>query len=138
MPEQGIVLFDGGCGLCNRLVGVIRPRLRPRRTPDFIPIESHQGRALLEDLPSEFQQIDSLLFLGSHRVHAYSSAVVRCLLRMKWQYAVWAPVLWIIPLPIRNRIYQRVAKSRQNFFRESTGCVVEKTGEECNISDLGV
>ena len=138
MPEQGIILFDGGCGLCNRLVGFIRPRLRTKASPDFFPIESHQGRALLEGLPRKFQQIDSLLFLQNQRIYAYSSAVVRCLLRMKWHYAVWAPVLWIIPLPIRDRIYQRVAKSRRNFLQEPTGCVVEKTGEECNISDLGV
>ncbi|MBG01616.1 MAG: hypothetical protein CL470_05020 [Acidimicrobiaceae bacterium] len=127
MSEQGLVLYDGGCGLCNRIVGFVQPRLRSRDSLNFLPLESHEGTALVKDLAPEFQQIDSLIFIEEHKVYAYSSAVLRCLVRMKWQYAVWSPLLWVIPLPIRNWIYQRIAKSRHRFFVGTSSCTLENT-----------
>ena len=127
MSVQGVVLYDGGCGLCTRIVGFVQPRLRSGATSNFLPLESHEGSALVEDLPPEFQQIDSLIFIKGHKVYAYSSAVLQCLAQMKWHYALCSPFLWVIPLPIRNWIYQRVAKSRHKFFGRSSSCTLENT-----------
>ena len=127
MSEQGVVLYDGGCGLCNRIVNFVQPRLRSRASSNFLPLESHEGTALVKDLPPEFQQIDSLIFIEGHKVYAYSSAVLQCLARMKWHYALLSPLLWVIPLPIRNWIYQRIAKSRHRFFGGMSSCTLENT-----------
>ncbi len=130
MSGKGLVLYDGGCGFCNRIVGFVQPRLRPRSISNFLALESHEGKALVEDLPPEFQQKDSLIFVEGHKVYAYSSAVLQCLIRMKWHYAVWSPFLWIVPIPIRDRIYQGVANSRHGLSHELLGCSVENTERE--------
>ncbi|MEC8142420.1 MAG: thiol-disulfide oxidoreductase DCC, partial [Candidatus Thermoplasmatota archaeon] len=52
-----------------------------------------------------------------------SAAGIRCVLYMRWYYKVWFPVLWLIPLPLRNIGYRLIAKYRHMFFKRPTECL---------------
>ena len=116
MPEKNVVLFDDGCGFCRRIVDFAQPKIRSTIAIDFVPLLSEEGREILENLPLQSQQVDSLIFFDGRREYIYSSAALKCLTKMKWPFAVWTPLFWIIPRPIRDFLYRRVAKSRHRFF----------------------
>ena len=116
MPEKNVVLFDDGCGFCRRIVDFVQPKIRSTIALDFVPLLSEEGKEILENLPLQSQQVDSLIFFDGRREYIYSSAALKCLTKMKWAFAVWTPLFWIIPRPIRDFLYRRVAKSRHRFF----------------------
>ena len=130
MPEKNVVLFDDGCGFCRRIVDFAQPKIRSTIALDFVPLLSEEGKEILENLPLQSQQVDSLIFFDGRREYIYSSAALKCLTKMKWPFAVWTPLFWIIPRPIRDFLYRRVAKSRHRFFRHDLECQVEQTEQE--------
>jgi predicted DCC family thiol-disulfide oxidoreductase YuxK len=130
MSERNIVLYDGGCGFCRRIVDFTRPRMRSKPDLTFISLLSEEGEKVLRTLPLQYQQVDSLIFLDGHKVFVFSSAALKCLANMKWSFAIWTPLFWLVPLPIRDFIYRQVAKSRNSFFRQPLECQVEQTGQE--------
>ena len=117
MSKKNTVLFDGSCGFCRRIVDFAQPKIRSTMKLDFVPLHSEEGIEILENLPLQSQQVDSLIFFDGRRGYIYSSAALKCLAKMKWPFAVWTPLFWIIPRPIRDFFYRRVAKSRHRFFQ---------------------
>ncbi len=85
---------------------------------------------MVATLPLQYQQVDSLIFLDGQKVFVFSSAALKCLTNMKWPFAVWTPLFWVVPLPIRDFIYRQIAKSRHNLFRQPLECQVEQTEQE--------
>ena len=126
MPDQKIVLFDGGCGFCSRIVELTQPRMRSKLDPVFLSLLSDKGKEIHEHLPLKYREIDSLLFLDGEKVYILSSAVLRCLMKMTWPYAALTPLIWIVPAPLRNWIYRRIAASRKSLSRELHHCHAEQ------------
>ncbi len=130
MSKKNTVLFDGSCGFCCRIVDFAQPKIRSTMKLDFVPLHSEEGKEILENLPLQSRQVDSLIFFDGRRGYIYSSAALKCLAKMTWPFAVWTPLFWIIPRPIRDFLYCRVAKSRHRFFRHDLECQVEQTEQE--------
>jgi predicted DCC family thiol-disulfide oxidoreductase YuxK len=130
MKAQAILLIDGSCVLCSRLVAFIQPRLKPSTDLRFIALESNEGASIFQTFPDRVQNIDSLIFSDGRTVRTRSSAVLQCLRLMEWRYAMWSPFLWVIPLPFRNFIYQLVAKSRHKIFQKLDVCTSENCQEK--------
>jgi predicted DCC family thiol-disulfide oxidoreductase YuxK len=42
---------------------------------------------------------------------------------MKWYYSMWFPVLWLVPLPLRDVAYRIIAKNRHRVFKRPATCV---------------
>ncbi len=124
MAGQNVVLFDGGCGFCSRIVQFAKPRMRSSTDPVFVSLHSEEGKTMQENLPLKFRQIDSLIFVNEQKVFTFSSAVLRCVMKMKWYYAAWFPFLWVIPIPIRNLVYRLIAKSRHSLSQNLVDCDV--------------
>ena len=126
MPDQKIVLFDGGCGFCSRIVELTQPRMRSKLDPVFLSLLSDKGKEIHENLPLKYRQIDSLLYLDGEKIYILSTAIIRCLMKMTWPYAALTPLIWIVPAPLRNWIYRRIAASRKSFSREFHHCHAEQ------------
>ena len=126
MPDQKIVLFDGGCGFCSRIVELTQPRMRSKLDPVFLSLLSDKGKEIHENLPLKYRQIDSLLYLDGEKIYILSTAIIRCLMKMTWPYAALTPLVWIVPAPLRNWIYRRIAASRKSFSRDFLHCHVEQ------------
>ena len=109
--EKDALLIDGLCALCTNSGRFISKRL-------VIPLElveqnSNQGKELLS---KHKISIDSVVLIRSGKAYVRSSAAIRCLLYMKWNWKWIFPFAWIIPLPIRDLLYYVIAKLR---FREA-------------------
>jgi predicted DCC family thiol-disulfide oxidoreductase YuxK len=122
-PEvaDGTVLFDGVCVLCSWWV-----RFIIERDPDarfrFTPIQSPYGRILAEifDIDKDAPETNAVVFAGA--AYFKSDAAIYALQSLpKWR---WVCVLKGIPRPLRDWLYDRVARNRYSLFGRTESCLV--------------
>ena len=123
MSERDFLLLDGDCGLCHRLATFMDKRLASGQDIGYRPILSNEGQAMITTLPKKQQDADSVYLVRNGKSYIRSAAGIRCLLYMKWYYAMLFPIFWIIPLPIRDIGYRIIAKYRHKFFKKPTECL---------------
>jgi predicted DCC family thiol-disulfide oxidoreductase YuxK len=105
--SRDTLLIDGICGLCTRTGKFISNR--QTRELDIIEQESEIGNSLLREYGIND---DSLVLIRKKKAYSRSSAAIRCLLYMRWNWIWIYPIVWLIPLPIRDLCYAIVAKLR--------------------------
>ena len=86
MSDDGILLLDGNCGLCNRLAIFLHPRLKNHKSLVFMTNESQEGKEIIESLPHKQQNSDTVYLVRNGESYIKSAAAIRCLLYLKWQY----------------------------------------------------
>ena len=120
--ERDILLLDGDCGLCHRLAIFIDKRSENTSELAFRPIDSDDGKLLISSFSNKFQQADTVYLIRNGKAYIRSSAAIRVLLYMKWNWRILFPICWIIPSPIRDIVYIIVAKNRHRFFEPPKQC----------------
>ena len=123
MNKRDYLLLDGDCGLCHRLATFIDKRLADRQDIGYRPILSKDAAEMIALLPKKQQNADSVYLIRRGKSYIRSAAGIRCLLYMKWYYSMWFPILWMIPLPIRDLGYMVIAKYRHKFFNKPKECL---------------
>jgi predicted DCC family thiol-disulfide oxidoreductase YuxK len=119
--KHAIVLFDGVCSLCSRSVQFIIKRDR-RGYFRFASLQSDTGKRLLADRP-DFANGDSLVLIENGRYYRESSAVLRIARRLDgiWKSAV---VGIAVPRPLRDALYQYMARNRYRWFGRQEACML--------------
>ena len=114
MEDGPTVLFDGVCRLCSGLVSFLQKADRPRKLR-FLALQSAAGQALLERYHLPKDRFDSLVFVDNDCVVLKSSAVLSALRYLPVPYR-WGRVLFIFPRPIRDLVYDFIARNRYRWF----------------------
>lgn len=118
--EGPIVLFDGHCNLCNRAVRFILRRDR-RGEFRFASLQSEAGAAIRAEAGGSSALPDSIVLVEGGRVHIRSDAALRIARRLGGAWAIaWR--LRVVPRPLRDWIYDRVAKNRYRLFGRREEC----------------
>jgi predicted DCC family thiol-disulfide oxidoreductase YuxK len=118
---DGLVLFDGVCVLCSGWVRFLIERDRAE-VFRFTPIQSPYGRALAQRLgiDAETPETNAVIFGG--RAYFKADSAISALTRMpRWG---WVRVFSILPRPVRNWLYDRVARNRYQLFGRTESCMV--------------
>ena len=123
MTDKDLLLMDGDCGLCTHTAVFINPRLHQPNSLRFLAIESKEGLDLISNFSEKFQQADSVYLIRDGKPYMRSAAGIRCILYMKWYYSMWYPLLWLVPLPIRDIAYRIVARYRHRVFKRPATCI---------------
>jgi predicted DCC family thiol-disulfide oxidoreductase YuxK len=125
--EQGIVLFDGLCHLCD---GAVRFILKRERTSElkFAPLQSDSGKSLLEKYGYPPGYLDGLILIENNRAHDRSSACLRIAGNLNFPWNLLFPLL-IIPKSLRDFIYGIIAAVRYRWFGKKESCSLP-TGED--------
>jgi predicted DCC family thiol-disulfide oxidoreductase YuxK len=123
MIERDFLLLDGDCGLCHRLAAFIDKRLAKGQDLGYRPILSDDAQSMIASFPKRQQDTDSVYLVRNGKSYIRSAAGIRGLLYMRWYYSMWFPVLWLIPLPIRDIGYIIIAKYRHKFFKKPATCL---------------
>ena len=123
MVETDVILLDGDCGLCTHAAVFLHPRLAEKSSIRFLAIESEEGQSLIATFSDKLQQADSVYLIRNGKPHMRSAAGIRIILYLKWYYRMWYPLLWLIPLPIRNIGYRIIAKYRHKIFKRPSICI---------------
>jgi predicted DCC family thiol-disulfide oxidoreductase YuxK len=115
-----IVLFDDVCSLCNASVQFIISR-DLRSVFRFASLQSETGKVLREKF--SVPEVDSLVLLENGRYYTKSSAALRICRRLAGVWKLFY-IFWLVPKPLRDYIYDFVAKHRYEWFGKRDHCLI--------------
>ncbi len=117
-----VVLFDGVCNLCNGFVQFIIRHDKSGQIK-FSQLQSTSGQSLLKPFSASIEKADSVIYIREGKIHLRSSAGLYIL---KDLGGVWktATVFFIFPKPIRDFVYDIIAKYRYRWFGKRESCMV--------------
>ena len=120
--SYSIILFDGVCNLCDGVVQFVLKKDKKNRFR-FAALQSERGTALLKQFGLSTTNYNSFVLIESGRVYQKSTAALRVL---KGLGGVWVLLYGFIifPRPIRDYIYDWVARNRYQFFGKKDECML--------------
>jgi len=120
--ETNIVLFDGVCNLCNKWIHFII-RNDSKAKFRFASGQSESGQLLLKQLGLSIDHFDSVVYICDNKFYLKSTAVLKIVQKLDgaWHLGYF---LIIIPHPLRDMVYNFIAKWRYNWFGKSEACII--------------
>ena len=119
MASDGpVVLFDGVCNLCNGAVQFILKRDRAGYF-HFASLQSQAARQLLGHTPP----LQSIVLVEEGKTYTKSDAVLRIARQLRFPWAMLS-VLRLIPRPVRDWIYDGIARNRYSWFGRKDQCMI--------------
>jgi len=120
--KHPILLFDGVCNLCNGFVQFVIRR-DPEAVFRFAPLQSEIGQALSRRAGLSAEEISTVVLFHRGRFFTHSDVALEItrLLPGFW------PLLYglrIIPKPLRDAVYNWVARNRYRWFGRQESCMV--------------
>jgi predicted DCC family thiol-disulfide oxidoreductase YuxK len=126
-PSNPIVLYDGVCGLCNRL----NQFLLKRDTHDrfrFASLQSDLAASLLKRHGADSRDLDTVYVvldynLPGERLLARSDAILHVVTQLDgiWK---WARAGRLLPKALRDGLYELVARNRYRVFGKHDSCML--------------
>lgn len=123
-----VVLFDGVCGLCNWSIDFLIRRDR-RGALRFAPLQSPVAQALLLAHGLDPTEFSSAVVLDGSRVYRRSDAALHALSRLGSYWRAFALAARVLPRPVRDAIYDRVAHNRYRWFGKRDSCRLPSAAE---------
>lgn len=120
--DHVVVLFDGVCNLCSGIVAFIIRRDAASRFR-FAPLQSPTGRELLERFGLPQGEPESVVVIHGGRAYTRSAAALEIARRLGWPWRALYP-LRIVPRPLRDLLYDAVARSRYRVWGRKAECIV--------------
>jgi len=133
LNNDTIILFDGVCNLCNSAVNFVIRHDKKNRFR-FATLQSETGKELLKKHTLYNTPIDSFVLIESNNAYTRSTAALRICRHLDKFY----PFLYffiVIPPPIRNFIYNFIARNRYKWFGKRNECIIPT--EELKSKFLG-
>ena len=127
LPQnKKIVLFDGVCNLCNSAVLTI-VKYDQKNEFVFTALSSNTGQEILNTIQVDTSKIDSIILYNPDTTYFIKSSAA--LKIMNAFGGIWklSTVFWIIPSPLRNLVYDFIAKNRYKWFGKKDQCMIPST-----------
>src|SRR3954452_6926455 len=122
-----LVLYDGVCGLCSRLLQFLLRHDR-RRLFSFAPLQSAVGRSTVARSGGNPAELTSFYVVADYqtaasRVFTRSDAALFVAGALGWPWRA-AQLIRVVPHAGRDRAYNAVARSRSRVFGRYERCLV--------------
>lgn len=119
--NKQILLFDGECNLCNRVVQFVIKRDKEKKFV-FASLQSDAGKKMLEKYKVNAVKLETFVLIKNETAYLRSSASLEVVREVG---GVWKLLyaFVIIPAFIRDGIYNFIAKRRYKIFGKAT-CMV--------------
>lgn len=134
-----IVLYDGVCGLCNRLMQFILKRDKHDRFR-FASLQSEFATDILERHGADHEDLDTVYVVidygkPTERLLARSDAILHVASELGgiWKFAGAGRVL---PRSIRDSLYKLVARNRYRVFGKYESCVLPEPKHRAKFLDV--
>ena len=119
-PPKAILFFDGDCPLCNRVLTFILSN-EIRADLVFSPLNASSSERWREAHPNMLMEEDSVYYFDGLNLYKKSTAVLQLLPKLRW-YTGFLRLGWLLPLKLRDRCYDFVARHRKRIFKE---CIID-------------
>ena len=124
--SRPIILFDGVCNFCNSMVNFIIKQDK-KKLFRFAALQSEKGQQLLKQYQLLDNPFDSFVLIQNGMAYKKSSAALKVYGQLEW-YWKWSQVFWVVPLFVRNSVYDLIAKNRYKWFGKKDQCMVPTPG----------
>jgi len=134
-----VILYDGVCGLCNRLVQfVLRRDTRDRFR--FAALQSDFARGLLLKHGLDLQNLESICLLLDHsqpseRMETRSTAAIGIFRELGTFWRLLADLLTIVPRGFRDWGYDLFARNRYRVFGKYDACPLPNPSDRHKFLD---
>lgn len=116
-----VILFDGVCNFCDVSVQFILER-DPNEIFRFASLQSEAGQGLLKKYHVP-EDVDSMILIESDKVYFKSSAALRISRHLQGTWKLLY-ILIIVPAPVRNVVYDIIARNRYKWFGKKESCML--------------
>ena len=117
-----VLLFDGVCNFCNDSVNLII-KLDKKAVFKFAALQSETGRRLLDSHGHHSKELNSVILICDGNLYTKSDVTLQVFKHLGgfWRFL---RIFTIIPRPIRNAIYDFIARNRYNWFGKKDACMI--------------
>jgi len=128
---HSVILFDGICNLCNRTVDFVIKH-DPDRVFRFASLQSNVGERLLTQFEIDTNETDSIVLVEKGRAYVKSTAALRIARGLGKLWPVFYSFI-IVPLPLRDAVYQAIAGRRYRWFGKRETCRLPTPQEQARF-----
>jgi predicted DCC family thiol-disulfide oxidoreductase YuxK len=111
---MNIVLFDGICNLCNASVRFISRHDKDSKI-QFASLQSEKAKELLKNAAFNNENLHSIVFIADQKIFLKSDAAIE-IAKLLHGFPHYLKYFQFIPRPIRDILYDLIAKNRYRFF----------------------
>lgn len=135
---QHLVLYDGVCGLCNAVTQFILAR-DGQGTFDFASLQSATGRMWLERFGRNPDSLDTFAIVTNYQTspamqdRSAAALLAAGALGAPWS---WLTIFRVLPRPIRDRLYDFVARHRYRWFGRYDTCLIPTPDQRARFIDV--
>jgi len=120
-PDDDVILYDGVCIFCSRWVRFVATRDAAARFR-FTPIQSPYGTRLAQAFGIDPNDPDTNAVIHGGAAYFKSDGALTVLSHLpRWR---WTRALLFIPRPLRNTVYNLIARNRYRIFGKFDACFV--------------
>jgi predicted DCC family thiol-disulfide oxidoreductase YuxK len=120
--SRPVVLFDGVCNLCNRVVQFIIKRDKKKKFL-FASLQGNTGEQVLKKFNMPANDLNSFILLEDDKIYTRSTAALRMLKRLGGGWKLFYGFI-IVPRFIRNAVYNWIAKNRYKWYGKREECMI--------------
>ena len=135
-----IILYDGVCGLCNRLVQFLLKHDRAGRLR-FASLQSDFAAQVLGRHGIDPADLDTVHVIVNHdqpdeRVLQRSDAILRAGRELGGFWGASSSIARVVPLPLRDVVYKLVATNRYRMFGKFDTCMLPDPSQRSRFLDI--
>ncbi len=135
-----LILYDGVCGLCNRLVQFVLKR-DSRGQFRFASLQSKLAGSILQRHGVNQQDLDTMYIVSDYqesteRLATRSDAAMSILRHLGGIWRLVAAVLSVLPHGLRNGSYNLIARNRYRIFGKYENCMIPEEKHRHRFLDI--
>ena len=124
LPEnKKIILFDGVCNLCN---GAVLKTIKYDKKNQFVftALDSDTGKKILNHLKIDTTKVDSIILYEPNLAYYIKSSAALKVMNDFGGFWKLNNIFWIVPKPVRDMVYDFIAKNRYKWFGKKESCMI--------------
>lgn len=133
MSNNRVVIFDGVCNFCNYWVDFLIRR-DPKNKFLFTANQNEAGARILQEHGESAEDVGTVYFLEDGKLFKESTAALKIARNLPGLWPAFYGLM-IIPRPIRDGIYQWIAKNRYRWFGKKETCRLPSPEERAKFLD---
>ena len=131
-PDDDVILYDGVCVFCSRWVRFVAARDVARRFR-FTAIQSPYGTRLAQAFGIDPDDPDTNAVIHGGGAYFKSDGALMVLGGLpRWG---WVRALRLVPKPLRDAVYNLVARNRYRIFGKYEDCFVPDAGLRARVME---